>query len=337
MTGLGEKGVNLSIVIPVWNDPQGLACLLEKIAALGVFSEVIVCDDASTEDCNPENLGFSSDKLGADLIFLRSEKQAGAGAARNLGLERVSSDHVIFFDADDMLEDAFPMVWEQHKDGLEGVGCPDFTMFRHTDSRVEKNEGRRGSFLEEEGLWKLVLDGCSSNGLSVAAKTQLVRISNYPWNKIYRTDFLRDNGIRCSETIVHNDILLHWESFLKADHVLASELIGARHIVKTSGEHLTHRGGDERFCVFEVLASTLDRLRKSDQNDSFLVSFMHFVMLLFRWNMGVISEELRPRFKESVRTFFTGVTEPEFALYALDYPEMAYEISGFLLGRREQP
>lgn len=50
---------NLAVVIPVWNLPEDLAALLGQIADLGVFSEVIVVDDASDLDCRPEAMGFS--------------------------------------------------------------------------------------------------------------------------------------------------------------------------------------------------------------------------------------------------------------------------------------
>lgn len=42
---------DLAIVIPVWNLPQDLAALLGQIADMGIFSQVIISDDASDLDC----------------------------------------------------------------------------------------------------------------------------------------------------------------------------------------------------------------------------------------------------------------------------------------------
>jgi len=318
--------MNLSIVVPVWNDPQGLE--------LRIFNQVVVVDDASDLDCDPSSLGFTGESIGATLLYLRSAKQAGAGAARNLGLERVTSEHVIFFDADDLLDDAFPDVWELHR-GATGDACPDFTMFRHADNRVESNEGRRGSFLPEEHLWDLALAGRDVAGLGDSQKSLLAQTINYPWNKIYRTAFLRKEGIRCSETVVHNDILLHWESFLKARHVLATRIIGAQHIVATGKGHLTHRASQERFCVFGVLGHVVLRLRESQYYQAFLVGFVRFVIRVLRWNLGVVEERLREDFTKSIRAFFVGVLGEELNLFSLASPVEAESLGEFLNGWRQ--
>lgn len=319
---------NLAVVIPVWNLPEDLAALLGQIADLGVFSEVIVVDDASDLDCRPEAMGFSSDRLGASLTYLRSDRQRGAGHARNLGLARVTAGNVLFFDADDHLSDNFPMIWRQHLD----AGMPDFTIFRHSDTRVEDREGRQGSFVPEEDLWDLAMGAETDLAmLTIRGQARLSTISAYPWNKIYRRDFLTEFGITCSETPVHNDIRLHWLSFARARQVQASRQIGATHVVGHRTHHLTSRSGVERLCLRDILQDLTPEIRNTSGKSILIPEFIHFVDNVCRWNLRLVDENLLPEFTRLAIDSYLNFTPDEFRLYALSRPERADAIIRFLL------
>lgn len=319
---------DLAIVIPVWNLPGDLAFLLGQIADLGVFSEVIVVDDASDQDCRPEHLGFSQDRLGARLVYLRSERQRGAGHARNMGLAEVTAGNVLFFDADDHLSADFPIIWQQHL----AAGMPDFTIFRHSDTRVEESEGRQGSFSSEEALWDDALGADNSLAmLPIAAQAAICTISAYPWNKIYRRDFLSDFGITCSETPVHNDIRLHWRSFLHARQVQASRRIGATHIVGARMHHLTSRKGAERLCLRDILQELTQEIRDTPGKSILIPEFIHFVDNVCRWNLHLVEDDLIPEFTRLAMDAYLNFTRDEFRLYALSRPDRADAIIRFLL------
>ena len=51
---------------------------------------------------------------------------------------------------------------------------------------------------------------------------QLLGFSNYPWNKLARTDHYQRTGLRYGSTPVHNDILGHWLTLLDAESILWS-------------------------------------------------------------------------------------------------------------------
>jgi glycosyltransferase involved in cell wall biosynthesis len=84
----------ISVVVPVRNDPVHLRACLESLAASrGADHEVLVVDDASTDD--------SADvaaALGARV--LRLERRSGPAAARNRGAEAARGEHLFFVDAD---------------------------------------------------------------------------------------------------------------------------------------------------------------------------------------------------------------------------------------------
>ena len=223
--------MTLSLVIPVRNDPEGLTRLLAQVAELALFDAVLVCDDASDPPCRPADLGFDEAALG--ITYLRSEEQRGAGHARNMGLDAVQTDHVLFFDSDDLLAPPLVTLWQD----LQTQAAPfDFCLFRHVDSR-ERALGRPGPMEADQRLWQ----GCGLLGetpqeVGPDQAVQIVQIAAYPWNKIYRTGFLRDENIRCTEIPVHNDIELHWSGFLKARRILASGALCCEHFVGRAGQ-----------------------------------------------------------------------------------------------------
>ena len=316
---------DLAIVIPVRNMPEGLSTILKQVRDFDIFSEVIICDDASDVDCNPKNLGFTDNNIGARIIYLRSETQLGAGHARNQGLLAVSAKNVLFFDADDYLHENIIRIWKRH---IEDV-VPDFTIFRHDDtSHHLKHEG---SFADDESLWDHVLQKSDSKVLSLSERARLGSMTAYPWNKIYKTDFLIQNHISCSETPVHNDIKLHWLSFTRSKTVLAVKLIGAVHVTSSSSHHLTNKSGEERLCLGGILQEITDEIRNSEYKILFIKYYIEFVYKLMTWNLSVINDDVRDRFVKMAINTFLYFEPDEFLVFSSFKPQSANETVSFIV------
>lgn len=286
----------LSVVIPVYNDPEGLVRLLRQIEEMAIFAEVIVCDDASTIPCRPQDLGI--DEAAGRITYLRSETQGGAGRARNIGLDAVTTEQVIFFDSDDLfLPDFIPLT-----ETLAGMEF-DFCLFRHIDSR-ERARGVPGPMSADQERWERAgVRSPRPRLLTLASRLDLVEIAAYPWNKVYRTAFLREAGVRCTEILIHNDIELHWASFLQADRVLASSALGCEHFVTDHGSRLTNRRGRERIDVLEALTHIYEILPYAALREAFTVPYPQFYMRLFGWVLENLDPEYHPEFRRAVAKF----------------------------------
>lgn len=318
---------SLAIVIPVWNLPEDLANLLDQISRMEIFSEIVVSDDGSDMSCDPAVLGFTEERLGGRLVYLRSPDQRGAGHARNMALASVTAHNLLFFDADDRLTPDLPALWQQHLN----TDCPDFTIFRHSDTRVLEKEGREGTFPTEEARWDLALGARLSGILTLAEAAELCSISNYPWNKIYRTDFLQKAGITCSETPVHNDIRLHWLSFLRAERIQADARIGATHVIQDRDHHLTTRRGTERLCLGAIFEDLICVLQATPDRRIFMRQFIQFADDLCRWNLDHIDPAVVPNFKRLMINLYMQLRPGDFRIFAEWRPDQAEEIVAFLL------
>lgn len=90
--------VSIALLIPCFNGLQHLPKLIENVHELEYsFDEIIVYDDASTED-------FPFDPLSQfpEIKFYRGEVNGGAGHARNQLIELASADYIHFHDIDDV-------------------------------------------------------------------------------------------------------------------------------------------------------------------------------------------------------------------------------------------
>jgi glycosyltransferase involved in cell wall biosynthesis len=86
---------DVTVVVPAWGSYAG-APLQQAIASIhsqDVAAPIVVVDNASEEPL-PRLDG---------VVYLRAAERLTVGAARNLGLERVNTPYVLFWDADDLM------------------------------------------------------------------------------------------------------------------------------------------------------------------------------------------------------------------------------------------
>lgn len=299
-----DNDLDLTLAIPVLNDLPHLLRLLARVARLGLARHVVVVDDGSDVAIDKSALldvaGLAPDRL----TLLRHDMARGPGMARNLALAHAPGDHLLFLDADDL---PTPELLDLRRD-LAGQTF-DFCLFQHHDTRMER-DGLWGQMPHDHALWRATgADLGALCPLSGPGAATLSGTANYPWNKIYRTGFLRDNAIGCSDILVHEDIELHWNSFLEARQILTSDRIGVIHFVSADGGRLTNLLGPERLQVFgplERIATRIDQHRA----DRFALPFYRFAFGLIDWISDNLAPDLQDRFAGLTRDFLQTHLNP---------------------------
>lgn len=97
-----NKLPKVSIIIPVYKAESYLHRCIDSILAQTFTDwELLLIDDGS-----PDRSGYICDEyaLKDKRIRVYHKKNGGVGSARNLGLEKMHGDYVMFVDADDMIE-----------------------------------------------------------------------------------------------------------------------------------------------------------------------------------------------------------------------------------------
>ena len=321
---------SLAVVIPVWNDANGLVRLLPQLLAAPYVSQIIIVDDLSDPPCDAKHIDLPKGcEKDPRLIWLRSDARRGAGHARNIGLEQVTAPYVLFFDSDDIL---LP--------GLDALVCDlarpqtpqfDFCLFRHVDSR-RRAAGELAPLQSDQRHWDSIAVANTPGLLSTTQAARICRISAYPWNKIYRSEFLRTQQIRCTEIMVHNDVELHWTSMLRAKHILASSRICCEHFVHDTGKRLTNRSGAERLEVFTALeVIQADITANPHAVATYADAAIEFYLNLFHWILSGLEERFRAPFHEKAHTFLrTRLSLPVVTLAARRDPRLIRRLNRFL-------
>ncbi len=105
-----SKLKTISIVIPVYNEAKTLEFLIQTVKdsnTLGLSKEIVVVDDASTDDT------YEVMKKIKGIKIFRHEKNAGKGAAIKTGFSKATGDIVLIQDADlEYSPDDFPRLLE---------------------------------------------------------------------------------------------------------------------------------------------------------------------------------------------------------------------------------
>ena len=90
----------VSIIIPVYNNEKFISTCIESIRSQSIAGEIeIICvDDGSTD-----NTRFILQELIDERTKVLTQRNMGAGAARNKGMEVASGNYLMFVDGDDFL------------------------------------------------------------------------------------------------------------------------------------------------------------------------------------------------------------------------------------------
>lgn len=93
--------MDISVVIPVYNEKKYIKEIIQRVLATGLPKEVVVVDDGSTDGTRELLEDLSQNKeYGEKLKISFQESNYGKGAALRKGFEEVSGDIVIIQDAD---------------------------------------------------------------------------------------------------------------------------------------------------------------------------------------------------------------------------------------------
>ena len=90
--------ISLSVIVPFYNEEKFLESSITRLLKLDIVKQIILVDDCSEDDSYliGERLVNQNNKI----LITKTNKNLGKGGAVKVGLEKVTSTHVIVHDAD---------------------------------------------------------------------------------------------------------------------------------------------------------------------------------------------------------------------------------------------
>ncbi|MDY4041932.1 MAG: glycosyltransferase family 2 protein [Collinsella sp.] len=188
----------VSVIIPLHNAERHIGACLDSVQGQTERDLEIICvDDLSTDGSVP----LIEARAAADgrIRLIRSDRNGGAGHARNLGIEAANGAYLAFLDADDFFE---PTFMEEAAEKLDRTGA-DLVVTKSTTYEV-------GSGEDYETGWTFVAENIpAAEPFSYRDMPERIfnTFANVPWNKVFRASFVRGNGLGFQEILRTNDLL----------------------------------------------------------------------------------------------------------------------------------
>lgn len=267
------SSIKYSIVIPHYNIPQLLQRCLESIPMRNDF-QVIVVDNKSTLENQVAARGVC-EKF-PQVEYVQDEIGHGAGHARNIGLEHVKGEWLLFCDADDFFYTPF---WKD-VDRFVKETTADLIYFRSTCVDSDTLEP------SDRGMdkWDRLIRNYIKNERDAEDELRYFHIG--PVSKIFRASFILGQSIKFDETQTANDVMFCIYSGSKAKKIMAfDELMYV--VAYRKGSLTTLQNQNSLRCRYEVRLrrnSYLRSIHKSQYASSFPSYFVR------AWKMGGMSE-----------------------------------------------
>ncbi|MEU5215989.1 CDP-glycerol glycerophosphotransferase family protein [Streptomyces sp. NPDC020807] len=181
----------LSVIVPIYNVAEYLPACLNSLAVQTFQDlEVLMIDDGSTDESNSIAAEFAAQDERFRLI---RKENAGLGAARNTGLEKLApeSEYLAFVDSDDVIPpDAYRIMIE----------TLDETRSSFATGNVEHINSTR--------VWQSPMHKFLSRGAvrkTHVRKKRILLTDRIACNKVFRRSFWDQHGFRFPEGVLYED------------------------------------------------------------------------------------------------------------------------------------
>ncbi len=284
----------VSVILPVYNVAaylkHSLSCLLNQTLR---EIEIICVDDGST-DASVDIIREFMAKDARIRLFLN--EHSFAGTARNTGLDHAMGEWVMFFDPDDycdvtMLEELCALA---QKSRLDVLLCGLYNDF--------------GQRMNYEGAFSkgFVNDFCKDKIFNAKDLGNFVwSLIVYPFNKIYRREFLIKNKIRFQTIQNTNDASFAYEVAIAADRMMLHNK--AYYYYRHNREGNTRlTKGENLSCVIQAYEYSFERCRKYPAFPACETGFKAVILFAYIWHLetyGITGEEKKRFFFDSIKQY----------------------------------
>jgi CDP-glycerol glycerophosphotransferase len=221
----------VSVVVPIYNVEDYLAECLDSLRAQTFEDfEVIVVDDGSPDGSR----AIAERYAGLDRrIRVIARENGGLGAARNTGLAHARGRYLTFVDSDDALpRDAVRVLVQS----AESTGSD---VVIGAVERFDKTRTWRSAWVDDVHL-------IDRPGIVVEDFLPVLR-NLYTWNKLFRHEFWREQGLRFREGVAYED-----------QPIITQLLARARRVDVLTDVVYRYRAREDRSSISQQTASVQD-------------------------------------------------------------------------------
>jgi glycosyltransferase involved in cell wall biosynthesis len=238
--------VRYSLIVPHFNDAERLERLFCSVPVAREDVEVIVVDDCSPDQTTLDALRTCWPRV----RWLSTPENAGAGVARNVGLDVAQGRWLVFADSDDeFLPGAF--------DTFDRVLRSDDELVYFLADAVQEADGSPS--MRSERMNELVTAYVMSPGVETLQRLRLQHV--HPVAKTYSRTFIESHGLRFDAVRRSNDIAFNVLAAVQARR-LRAEAVPVYRVYRRAGSLTMGATAQDLLARLEVLGQLNDRLRE---------------------------------------------------------------------------
>lgn len=305
---VGMLSPKLSVVLTVYNMEDCLTSCLDDIVEQEFTDFELICIDDGSTDNSLEILKSYADK--DSRLRLITQKNKGAAQSRNLGLDEACGTYVMLLDSDDLFEPNFfgSMMDKAETTHSDIVTCRTCEYDHQSKKTIPAEWIVKKQYLPTfEPFSALDTKGCIFTALM-----------GWPWDKLYRTSFLRKNNLRFPSVKNSEDLYFVYLALVKAERLSIVDEVLIKHRINRVGS-VSNSRMDAPTCFYQGITLLKQELRKDPETYHQLEwGFLNWALDYTCWNIDTL-----PQGKERdllIRHLFSGeFAELELESHVLEY------------------
>lgn len=268
--------VRVSVIIPVYNAEKYIRqCLDSLLVQNNQRIEVICVDDGSTDNSLAILKEYEEAHQEVKVI---TQKNAGAGAARNNGMKYATGEYLSFLDADDFFEP--DMLYRAYLKA--SVNESDIVAFRSDQYLEGKKVFAGAQYTINTNLLPLEQPFA---GLDIEQDIFKAFVG-WAWDKLFRTEFVRETGLQFQEQRTSNDMYFVFCSIIKAKSIETMNAVMAHHRRDEGSLSVTREQSWE--CFYHALCAVRDQLKEWNLYDQIERDFVNYAQHFTLWNLTTL-------------------------------------------------
>ena len=286
----------VSVIIPVYNVEKYLRECLDSVVNQTLKDIEIICvNDGSTDNSLKILEEYA---LQDNRIKIINQENQGAGAARNNGMNSTQGEYLLFLDSDDFFDlRMFETLYDkmlQTKADIIGFGY--YTYDEKTKNCKPNEHSIRKKLIPHNSMTFSYKD-CPFTILNI--------ISNSPWNKIYKTDFLRATNLHFQNLSAFNDVYFATSVLGYAEKIVCIDkpLLYHRVSLNTSITSSKTKKFDD---LVQAVNAVINEMQKLEYYDDIKVAVLSFAINAYKYFYYdvLVTEEDRKKIFDKLHIIF---------------------------------
>lgn len=301
------ENCKITVVVPAYNVERFLAqCLDSLVNQTRMCHKVVVVNDGSKDKTGDIAAEYAARY--PEIIKYINQENKGLGAARNVGLQVVDTEYVVFLDSDDWLvPDFMEVLSERLQDEIEK---PDLI---YTLPKVFN----MSTGLYEDWMDKPLFDeifGRPSVVINAKVDRRIYALEPNACRKVYSTSFLQKQNFKFPEGTKWEDVEPHFQLLHAATRCIGEGRIGFCYRINSGGQ-ITASTGRDRLQVVSVFSRALKVAIANNWSEEEIGYILRMLLSFAKWSMDCVSIFIRKELVTALHELYKAVPKKYLKYY----------------------